>query len=250
MRILIVEDEAIIAADLRELLEELGYEVGGTVASVHDAERELEREEYDLILVDIVLAGERDGIDLAHLVRRRFGLPLVFLTSHADPSTVRRARAVTPEGYLVKPFAKQDVFAAVEMALARASDSAPDAVRDDADPVDGQRPDVGGLPAFRLRRVKAHVHQHYGTNLSLDAMAEVAGMSKYHFCRLFRQSAGVTPYQYLLGVRVDRAKRLLHSTDDSIGDIAAKVGFNSQSQFNRAFRKIAGTTPAAFRRES
>ncbi len=249
MRILIVEDEAIIAADLRELLEELGYEVGGVAISVDEAERELERGRYDLMLVDIVLSGERDGIDLAHLARRRFKLPLVFLTSHADPATVRRARAVKPEGYLIKPFAKENVFAAVEMAVARAAEEQSEDPESEGPQVFAAQPEGSGLPAFRLRRVKAHVHQHFGDDLSLDALAEVAGMSKYHFCRLFRQSAGVTPYQYLLGVRVDRAKRLLQSTDDSIGEIAERVGFNSQSQFNRAFRKLAGTTPAAFRRE-
>lgn len=249
MRILIVEDEAIIAADLRELLEDLGYDVGSIAASVEEAERELERQSYDLMLVDIVLSGERDGIDLAQLTRRRFDLPLVFITSHADPGTVRRARAVKPEGYLVKPFSREEVFAAVEIALSHAAKGeAAESAQAKEEPSGAQ--ESGGLPAFRLRRVKSYVNQNFGDDLSLDAMAEVAGMSKYHFCRLFRQSAGVTPYQYLLGVRVDRAKRLLQETEDSIGDIAEQVGFNSQSQFNRAFRKLAGTTPAAFRREN
>lgn len=248
MRILIVEDEAIIAADLRELLEDLGYDVGSIAATVEEAERELERQSYDLMLVDIVLSGERDGIDLAQLARRRFDLPLVFITSHADPGTVRRARAVKPEGYLVKPFSRDEVFAAVEIALSHAAKG--EGAEASQDKSEGSGQEAGGLPAFRLRRVKSYVNQNFGDDLSLDAMADVAGMSKYHFCRLFRQSAGVTPYQYLLGVRVDRAKRLLQETEDSIGDIAEQVGFNSQSQFNRAFRKLAGTTPAAFRRDN
>ena len=109
--------------------------------------------------------------------------------------------------------------------------------------------EVGGLPAYRLQQVRAYIDLNLGEDLRLEVLAEVAGMSKYHFCRLFRRSAGATPHQYLLGVRIDRAKRLLRRSEDAIGEIAKKVGFNSSSQFNRAFRRLAGMTPTAFRRD-
>ena len=243
MRTLIVEDELIIAADLQSILEDLGYEVVGIARTAADAEQTIEQEQVDLVLLDIVLSGDRDGVDLAHVIRRHQSIPIVFVTSHADENTVRRAKAIRPEGYLVKPFTREDVYASIEIALSHFSDQ-----ERTAEAV--QESEAGGLPAYRLRKVKAHIHRNFADDLRLSELADVAGMSKFHFCRMFRQSTGVTPYQYLLGVRIDRAKRLLQTTASTVGEISQQVGFNSQSQFNRAFKKLEGTTPAVFRKSS
>ncbi len=118
VRILIVEDEMIISEDLTEILENLGYQVAGTAISAREALQLLDEENPDLVLVDIRLKGGRDGIELARDIREHFRLPFIFLTSHADPATLRRAREVNPYGYLLKPFEEPAIHAAVEMALA------------------------------------------------------------------------------------------------------------------------------------
>lgn len=242
MKVLIVEDEALVAADLQDIMEGLGYEIVGVARSLQEAEHVLETRAVDFVLLDIVLQGASDGIDLAHAIRRRYGLPFIFVTAHTDPATVRRARATQAYGYLVKPFTRESVFAAVEVALGHRAD--------EAEPESPPARNTGGLAPHRLREVKAFIHEKFAQDLNLDALAEVAGMSKYHFCRTFRHSTGVTPYQYLLEVRIDRAKRLLQSSDEALGQISREVGFNSQSQFNRAFRKLTGTTPGIFRRSA
>ena len=99
-RILVVEDESVIAADLCECLGDMGYQVVGEAASGEEALRKVARHRPDLVLMDIVLDGEMDGITAAECLQREHDVPVIFLTSHADTGTIRRAtlrRASSPE---------------------------------------------------------------------------------------------------------------------------------------------------------
>jgi DNA-binding LytR/AlgR family response regulator len=117
IRILIVEDEIIIAEDLRLQLLKLGYEVTGIAKSYEKAMQLIEEDLPDFLLVDIKLKGTKDGIDLAETVKKQYNLPLIFLTSHADKTTVERAKLVHPDGYLIKPFEKEDLYTSIEIAF-------------------------------------------------------------------------------------------------------------------------------------
>ena len=117
VKILVVEDEIIIADDICDILEELGYEVDLPVISYSQAIEALDNNPPDLILIDIQLAGRRDGIDLAWTVKDNYQLPFIFLTSNADAATVDRAKKVNPPAYLLKPFNKNDLFTSIEIAL-------------------------------------------------------------------------------------------------------------------------------------
>lgn len=108
----------------------------------------------------------------------------------------------------------------------------------------------GQLPAKILRHVRDYIHTHLDQELSLDKIAEASGYSPYHFCRLFRQTVGVSPHQYVLQCRIAEARRLLAQPFASIGEVAYRVGFASQSHFNRHFRRIVGVTPSQYRRNA
>ena len=117
VKILIVEDEAIIAEDLRISLEDLGYEVTGVCDTYEDAMAAIEKDQPDLIMLDIIINGPRDGISLAADIGIKYDIPFIFLTSHADQATVKRAKSVKPAGYLLKPYEQDDLYTAIEIGL-------------------------------------------------------------------------------------------------------------------------------------
>lgn len=116
-RILIVEDEKIVAKTLERRLQEIGYVVTAVVSSGEEAVRKAAETSPDLILMDIRLQGEVDGIEAASRIRSRLDVPVVYLTAHADETTVERATVTEPFGYILKPFGEYNVYVAVETAL-------------------------------------------------------------------------------------------------------------------------------------
>ncbi|MBI9066556.1 MAG: response regulator [Salinivirgaceae bacterium] len=121
VKILIVEDELLIAEDIRMQLEILGYEVSGMAVSYNEALECIMQELPDLVLVDITIEGAKDGIELGKFLREEVDLPFIYLTSHADKVTVARAKETQPDAYLLKPFKSANLFTSIEMALATAS---------------------------------------------------------------------------------------------------------------------------------
>lgn len=115
--ILIVEDEALIASYIEDVLGEAGYRVAGIAASGAEALALAAQNRPSLALVDIRLTGSLDGIELACLLRERFSIPAIFLTGFADAETTRRAETAEPLGFLPKPFLPSQVFKAIERAL-------------------------------------------------------------------------------------------------------------------------------------
>lgn len=116
-QIMVVEDESLIAEDIRDSLEQMGYGVCRTVAAGEDAIAQAEQLKPDLILMDIMLQGPIDGIESAGQITRRFDIPIVFLTSYADEAVLARAKLATPLGYLLKPFESRELRATIEVAL-------------------------------------------------------------------------------------------------------------------------------------
>ena len=116
-RILIVEDERVVADDIQKSLEGLGYDALCAVASGKKAIEKVEEEKPDLVLMDIVLKGKIDGIEAAAHIRSHFNIPVVFLTAYTDEKTLKRAKIAEPYGYIVKPFKDTELRAAIEMTL-------------------------------------------------------------------------------------------------------------------------------------
>jgi PAS domain S-box-containing protein len=116
-RIMIVEDERITAAHLEEVLTDLGYTVTASVASGPQAIEQAGRTNPDLILMDVHLEGDMDGIEAARRIRDRYRIPAIYLTAHADQDTLYRARDAEPLGFIVKPFQESELEAGIEMAL-------------------------------------------------------------------------------------------------------------------------------------
>ena len=104
-----------------------------------------------------------------------------------------------------------------------------------------------GLAEYQLLQVLEYINEHLNQDIKLADLAQLLGISQYHFSRLFKQSIGTAPYQYLLQQRIERAKQLLKETDKSIMEIAFLCGFNSHSHLSKQFRQFIGMTPKAYR---
>ncbi|HJP17018.1 MAG TPA: response regulator [Nitrospinota bacterium] len=117
VRILIVEDQFLVANDIKDNLETLGYEISAIATSGEKAVKKAGEGKTDLVLMDIVLRGEMDGIEAAEIIRSRFDLPVIFLTAYRDPKIFERAKISEPFGYLIKPFEASELHSNVEIAL-------------------------------------------------------------------------------------------------------------------------------------
>ena len=115
--IFIVEDDDIIAKTTEWRLKKLGYEVSGRAANGKDAIEEITRNPPDLILMDINLPGDIDGITAAEIIRKTLDLPIIYMTARSDDETLHLAKATRPAGYFVKPFDDKDLRVATGMAL-------------------------------------------------------------------------------------------------------------------------------------
>ena len=116
-KILIVEDESIVAKDIQMCLRKLGYNVVAICSSGEEAILAVTEHVPDLVLMDIMLKGEIGGIEAADQINSKFNIPIIFLTAYADESTLNRAKVTEPHGYIIKPFKEIDLRTTVEVAL-------------------------------------------------------------------------------------------------------------------------------------
>ncbi len=118
-KILIVEDDIVIAEDIRSKVKKLGHSPIGIVYKGESVTDKLVAQRPDLILLDIELQGQMSGIDVALHLNQKFKIPFVYITSYADRATIERVKSTNPLGYLVKPFSQDDIRVSIEMALFR-----------------------------------------------------------------------------------------------------------------------------------
>jgi AraC family transcriptional regulator len=105
------------------------------------------------------------------------------------------------------------------------------------------------LPGYRLRQITDWMSRHLADEFNLDQLAAQAGLSKFYFNRLFKNATGVSPSQYHISLRMEKAKRLLRETDKNVLDIAMDVGYANPSHFARLFRRHTGLSPGDHRRQ-
>lgn len=116
-KILIVEDELLVATDIEESLESLGYSIHNTVDTGLKAIEEVEKKLPDLVLMDINLKGDMTGIEAARIITQKHDVPIIYLTANADITTVNKAKVALPYGYIIKPFTDKDLQTNIEIAI-------------------------------------------------------------------------------------------------------------------------------------
>jgi len=115
--VIVVEDESIVSKDIQHSLKKLGYQVVGAAATGEKALELVRSERPDIVLMDIMLKGDMNGIEAAEIIRAEFAIPVVFLTAYADEFTLAKAKVTEPYGYIIKPFKEIDLHTSIEMAI-------------------------------------------------------------------------------------------------------------------------------------
>ena len=115
--VLVVEDESIVSKDIQHSLKKLGYNVVGASATGEKAVELAHETKPDIILMDIMLKGEMNGIETADQIKKELNIPVIYLTAYADESTLTKAKVTEPYGYIIKPFKEVDLHTSIEMAL-------------------------------------------------------------------------------------------------------------------------------------
>jgi len=121
LKIGVVEDELLIARSIQNVLDQLDYAYTDIAISYTEAIKMIETEKPDILLLDISLSGKKDGIDVAIYANEHHQVPIIFLTANSDAGTINRAKNVKPHAYLVKPFIKDELYAAIEIAFSNYS---------------------------------------------------------------------------------------------------------------------------------
>ena len=117
VKVFVVEDESIVSKDIQNSLVKIGYEVVGSSATGEKAIEDIQNSSPDIVLMDIMLKGEINGIETAEIVRNNFSIPIIFLTAYADEDTLQKAKITEPHGYILKPFKEIDLQTSIEMAI-------------------------------------------------------------------------------------------------------------------------------------
>ncbi len=241
-KILIVEDEAIIAADLEVILTKNGWSCLPCCDTAEDAIESIKTNAPDMVLIDIHLIGEHSGIYVANYLLAEDKIPYIYITSHSDPMTVDEVKKSRPMGYILKPFKPEIIKATIEIAFCNHKHRNIDPVRNSTVP----KSDV----PFKIRKITDYIANNLDKKLEVGELADMTDWKFHHFIRVFKTYLGVTPYQYILEQKVSKSIILLKETDLPIAVIAYDLGFQSHSNFCKTFQKKMQMSAENFRRKS
>lgn len=240
-KILIVEDELLIAKDISIILESEGYETKIGITTVNEAIEIINQEIFFLVLIDINLRNNSDGVELGSYLLKKDTLPFVYITSHSDNVTLDRIKDTRPHGIIIKPFKAIDIKSTVSIVLSNFKHKHIDVLRNE------EEQKVDEVP-FILKNVIQFINDNITEKIEIQQLAEMTKWSHHHFIRTFTKYINQTPYQYILKKKIEKAKAIICESDTSLSMIAIELGFSSYSNFCNAFKKETGKTPEMFRK--
>ena len=238
--ILVVEDDFIVALDIKTILEANDYNVIADIDNVADAIKAIALHQPQLVLIDMQLRGNKDGIDLGHVLLQNDDIPYLYITANADNDSIEKAKATRPYGYIIKPFRPADLIANVAIVINNFRYKKIDTKRHSC---------TEQQTTFRIKEVIKYIDAHLTEKIDLNQLVGLTTWEKHHFIATFKQQIGTTPYQYILERKIDHSKGLIKQSDLSIMTIAFELGFKSYSNFCNAFKKTTSLTPEQYKNQ-
>ena len=218
---------------------EKDYDVTINVITVEDAILKIGEIQPDLILLDINLRSDKDGITLGEYLLKKDSIPFIYITSNYDKTTLDRVKDTRPYGFIVKPFKSTDLLATVFLALNTFKHRKIDLMRSESEI-------VNDVP-FQIKETINFINDHLTEKIEINDLAKTTKWKTHHYIKVFTKYMGVTPYQYILLRKIEKSKVLLLDDSIPITSIAFELGFQSYSNFINSFKKITKTTPSAYR---
>jgi len=250
-RVLIAEDEEIGRRALRRVCERSGcpLEVVGEVATGRQVIEALGTAQPDIILMDVVMPGV-DGLAATRYVRGLYpATRVVIVSAHDKFDYAQEALRAGAVDYLLKPVRGEQLVRLLKKLCAEL-----DAERVQKDQAAQQRQESPQDDEARsphhaaMMRAEAYIAENYARGLTLEQVAAHVDMAPTYFSRIFKQEQGCTFIDYLTGIRLEEAKRLLRTTTMPVADIGYAVGYQGLNYLAEVFKSVEGTTPGAYRR--
>ena len=241
-KILIVEDELLIAKDISIILEGEGYETVIGITTVDEAIISINQNEFTLVLIDINLRSNSDGVDLGNFLLKKDTVPFIYITSYSDNVTLDRIKDTRPYGIIIKPFKDIDVKSTISVVLSNFKYKNIDVFRNE------EEQKIDEVP-FILKNVIQYINENITEKIEIQSLTKITKWSHHHFIRTFTKYINQTPYQYILKKKIEKAKAIICESDIPLSIIAIELGFNSYSNFCNAFKKETGKTPEMFRKQ-
>lgn len=236
--IIVVEDELLIAKDISMILEKEGYKVIMNITSVEQAIEAIEVHNPILVLLDINLKHDKDGVHLGEYLRKKNTIPFVYITSSSDNVTLDRVKGTNPEGIIIKPFKSSDIKSTVSVVLHNYKNSQHEVVN---------KSEIEYVP-YVLKEVVNFIDSNIDEKIDIKELSSLTGYNHLHFIRIFNKYLGLTPYQYILKKKINKAKKLIIENETSLVDIAFELGFLSYSNFSKIFKRETTLTPDQYRK--
>jgi len=241
--IIIVEDEIIIAMDLKRILVQEGYNVIVNFKNYNFAETINDIEKYNpiLVILDINLNNtDFDGIKIAEQLLVKDHFPFIFITGISDKETLERVKTCRPHGIIIKPFKAIDISCTVGIVINNYNYNNIDVFR--------RNKKIENDIPFILKPVIRHIEDHVEQRINIQLLSELTNFNYMHFIRVFSTYMKVTPYQYILQRKIEKAKVLITETDKLLTHIAFDLSFSSYSNFCNVFKRFTGYAPDHYRK--
>lgn len=245
-KILIINQSTLVSSRLQIILEDMGHKTIATTITKIDALQWMKLASPDIICMDISQSKTKEGAKFAEYVRCNLKARIILIVDTVDKMSAKWAIKLRPDSYLLAPFSSEGVFTSLTIAMTPGlCPHVPQAV---LSVLEEECPQVWNQISEKvLDKVYTYVTGCLDQEITLKKMSNIACMSESNFSRRFKVSTGITPYQYVLRARLDKAKDLLKDNNLSLVHIANTTGFSSQSHFSTVFKRATNVTPLKYR---
>ena len=238
--VLVVEDDFIIALHIREILKEEGYESIINISSVEDAIVAIETLNLFLVIIDINLKKDKDGVDLGRFLLERELIPFIYISSSSDKITLDRVRETRPHAYIVKPFKTEDIKTTVAIVTSNYKYRNIDVYR--------KNEEVLSDVPHRIKEVIKFIDSSIAEKINVSELALLTPWKSQHFNKLFQKHMNMSPSEYIIQKKIEKSIIMLIETDLTTLDISFEIGFKSYNNFYSTFKKKLGKSPENYRK--